>query len=84
MWLAQLEALDVVVQGFDQDGFANCDALEGNAGQNLGLCARIAAPVRCEQRVPQHDERLLVLLGEPLVGPDGLVEPSALRPPLFE
>jgi hypothetical protein len=50
--LRQSEALDAMVQGFDRAGFAERDALERDAGQNVGLRGRIAAPVRCEQGVP--------------------------------
>ncbi len=82
--LGEREALDAVVEDFDRNGCAERDVLEGDACQDVGLGGRVATPVRSEKCVPQRDERLLLLLSEPLVGPDGLVEPGSLRPPLLE
>ena len=50
--LGQREALDAVIQGFDGDRRTERDALERDAGQDIGLRGRIAAPVRCEEGVP--------------------------------
>ena len=74
----ELEDLDAVVELFDLPRSSQRQLFEIDRGQDFDLPGGIPAPAGAKQSVPQGDQRPLVLLCQLLVGPDGLVESSAV------
>jgi hypothetical protein len=84
VWGPHLEYRNTVIERFRLIWCSDRQCLEFERGKDLRLRTEVAPPVGEEQRVPEGDQRSLVLLCEDLVRPDGLLESLAVRDPVVE
>ncbi len=84
VWRPKVEYGNAVIERFDLMQGSDRQCIEVDRGEDLRLCTEIAVPVGAQQRVPEGDQRSLVLLCENLVRPDGLIESLAVRNPAVE
>ncbi len=84
MWRPKLEHDDAVIERFGRLWCSDRQGLEFDRGEDLRLRTEVAVPVGAKQRVPEGDQRSLVLLCEDFVRPDGLLESLAVRDPVVE
>ena len=84
VWRPKLEHGNAVIERFDLMRRLDRQCFEVDRGEDRRLCTGVAIPIGAEQRVPEGDQRSLVLLCEDLVRPDGLLESLAVRDPALE